>query len=291
MFKKKKPIRKPDCPGSQVRVPEIVIKPPSKSLRIDLREIYKYRNLIWNLVWRDIRIQFDEMYLGVTWAIARPLLMVTIFALFRKFSGANLHVPIPYAVYLYSGLILWFYFLETTTITSKSIQKNASLITKIYFPRAINVIVPVIAGLYSLGIAIIPLFCMMIWQEVYPGWRIVLLPLVLGQCMLLVLAVGTIFASLSLESKDFDKLLSQILYIGLYISPVIFAPGLIPSAARTIYFLNPIAGTLLAFRSCLFDDFPFPWWQWIYSSIATLLLLAIGTVIYKRVEAFIADKL
>ena len=291
MFKKKKPIRKPDRPGSQVRVPEIVIKPPSKSLKIDLREIYKYRNLIWNLVWRDIRIQFDEMYLGVTWATARPLLMVTIFALFRKLSGANLHVPIPYAVYLYSGLILWFYFLETTTITSKSIQKNASLITKIYFPRAINVIVPVIAGLYSLGIAIIPLFCMMIWQEVYPGWRIVLLPLVLGQCMLLVLAVGTIFASLSLESKDFDKLLSQILYIGLYISPVIFAPGLIPSAARTIYFLNPIAGTLLAFRSCLFDDFPFPWWQWIYSSIATLLLLAIGTVIYKRVEAFIADKL
>ncbi len=291
MFKKKKPIRKPDRPGSQVRVPEIVIKPPSKSLKIDWREIYKYRHLIWNLVWRDIRIQFDEMYLGVTWATARPLLMVTIFALFRKFSGANLHVPIPYAVYLYSGLILWFYFLETTTITSKSIQKNASLITKIYFPRAINVIVPVIAGLYSLGIAIIPLFCMMIWQEVYPGWRIVLLPLVLGQCMLLVLAVGTIFASLSLESKDFDKLLTQILYIGLYISPVIFAPGLIPSAARTIYFLNPIAGTLLAFRSCLFDDFPFPWWQWIYSSIATLLLLAIGTVIYKRVEAFIADKL
>ncbi len=291
MFKKKKPILKPDRSGSQVRVPEIVIKPPSKSLNIDLREIYKYRNLIWNLVWRDIRIQFDEMYLGVTWATARPLLMVTVFALFRKLSGANLHVPIPYAVYLYSGLILWFYFLETTTITSKSIQKNASLITKIYFPRAINVIVPVIAGLYSLGIAIIPLFCMMIWQEVYPGWRIVLLPLVLGQCMLLVLAVGTIFASLSLESKDFDKLLSQILYIGLYISPVIFAPGLIPSAARTIYFLNPIAGTLLAFRSCLFDDFPFPWWQWIYSSIATLLLLAIGTVIYKRVEAFIADKL
>ena len=291
MFKKKKPIRKPDRPGSQDRVTEIVIKPPSNSLKIDLREIYKYRNLIWNLVWRDIRIQFDEMYLGVTWATARPLLMVTIFALFRKLSGANLHVPIPYAVYLYSGLILWFYFLETTTITSKSIQKNASLITKIYFPRAINVIVPVIAGLYSLGIAIIPLLCMMIWQEVYPGWRIVLLPLVLGQCMLLILAVGTIFASLSLESKDFDKLLSQILYVGLYISPVIFAPGLIPSAARTIYFLNPIAGTLLAFRSCLFDDFPFPWWQWIYSSIATLLLLAIGTVIYKRVEAFIADKL
>ena len=275
----------------RVHQQEIVIRPPSKSLNLDLRELYQYRNLIWNLIWRDIRIQFDEMYLGVTWATARPLLMVTIFALFRKLSGANLYVPIPYVVYLYSGLILWFYFLETTSITSKSIQKNASLITKIYFPRVINFIVPVIAGLYSLGIAILPLFCMMIWQEVYPGWRLVLLPLVLGQCMLLVLAVGTIFASLSLESKDFDKLLSQILYIGLYVSPVIFAPGLIPSAARIIYFLNPIAGTLLAFRSCLFDDFPFPWWQWIYSIIATLLLLAIGTVTYKRMEAFIADKL
>lgn len=270
---------------------EIVIKPPSKSLNLDLKEIYRFRYLIGNLVWRDIRVQFNAMYLGVIWATVRPLLMVTIFAVFRNWSGASLHVPIPYSVYVYSGLILWFYFTEATTATSKALEKNASLITKIYFPRVINLIVPAIASLYGLGVAMFPLFCMMVWQGVYPGWRIFLLPFVLLQCMLLVNGVGTLFAALSLESKDFDKLLNQILYIGLYVSPVFFAPGLIPEKGRLIYFLNPIAGTLLAFRSVLFNDFPFPLWQFIYSIIATIVLLVIGLIIYQRVEAFIADKL
>jgi lipopolysaccharide transport system permease protein len=285
------PRRLPKDYNRQIHSQEIVIKPPSNSLHFDFQEIYKYRYLIWNFVWRDIRLQFDEMYLGAIWATARPLLMVTLFTLFRDLSGANLHVHIPYAIYVYSGLIFWFYFIEATSATSQAIQKNAGLITKIYFPRIINLIVPAIASLYGLGIAMLPLFCMTIWQGVYPGWRVVLLPAVLLQCMLLVLGVGTIFAVLSLQSKDFDKLLSQIFYIGLYISPVIFAPELIPHKARFIYFLNPMAGTLLAFRSCLFNEFAFPVWQWIYSIGATLILMSIGLVTYQKMEAFLADKL
>lgn len=271
---------------------ETIIKPPSSSLKIfSFREIYHYRHLILNLVRRDIKVQFNQMYLGFLWATARPLLMVAIFALFRNFSGANLHVPIPYAVYVYSGLILWFYFLEATSLTAKSLEKNASLITKVYFPRIISLIVPVLASFYSFCVAMFPLMIMMLWQGVYPNWKLILLPVVLVQCMLLILAVGLIFAALSLDSKDFDKLLNQILYIGLYVSPVIFAPGLIPEAARPIYFLNPMAGTLLGFRATLFGEFPFPLWQWLYSVVATFFLLGIGMVIYQKVEAFIADKL
>lgn len=270
---------------------QIIIKPPSKSILIDFREVYRFRHLLGNLVWRDIRVQFDQMYLGAIWATVRPLLMVGIFALFKNLSGANLHVKIPYSIYVYSGLILWFYFIETTSQTSKSLEKNANLITKVYYPKVINFMVPVIAGLYNFGIAMLPLLLMMVWQEVYPGWRVLLLPLVIFQCMLLVLAVGTLFATLSLESKDFDKLLGQILFLGLYISPVLFAPGLVPQAARTIYFLNPMAGTLLAFRSSLFNDFEFPWSQWLYAMVATVVLLGIALVFYRRAEAYIADKL
>lgn len=270
---------------------EIIIKPPSKSIFIDFHEIYRFRHLLGNLVWRDIKVQFDQMYLGAIWATVRPLLMVSIFALFRHLSGANLHVNIPYPIYVYSGLILWFYFIEATSNTARSLEKNASLITKVYYPRVINLMVPVIANLYNLGIAMLPLLSMMVWQQVYPGWEVLLLPLVVLQCMLLVLAVGALFATLSLESKDFDKLLGQILYIGLYISPVIFAPGLVPNAARPLYFANPMAGTLLAFRGCLFDDFDFPWGQWLYAIVATLVLLLIALAYYHRVEAYIADKL
>ena len=268
-----------------------VIKPPSNSLRFNFAEIYQYRHLMWNLVRRDIKVQFNQMYLGIFWATVRPLLMMSIFALFKTFSGANLHVFIPYSVYVYSGLILWFYFVEATTLTARSLEKNASLITKVYFPRIITMIVPGLASLYGLSVAIFPLLVMMVWQNVYPGWRIIGLPLIIFQCMILVLAVGLIFGSLSLDSKDFDRLLNQILYLGLYVSPVIFAPGLIPEAARPVYFLNPMAGILLAFRSSLFNDFPFPVSQWLYSVLATVLLLAIGLLIYHKVEAFIADKL
>lgn len=276
----------------KITPPETVIRPPSTSLRfLSLREIYQYRHLIFNLVRRDIKVQFNQMYLGVLWATARPLLMVAIFGLFKTLSNANLHVPIPYAVYVYSGLILWFYFLEATTITSKSLEKNANLITKVYFPRIISLIVPILASFYNFCVSAFPLLIMMLWQGVYPGWRIILLPVVIIQCMLLILAVGLIFAALSLDSKDFDKLLNQILYIGLYVSPVIFAPGLIPEAARTIYFLNPMAGILLAFRSTLFADFPFPTTHWLYSVLGTTILLGIGMLIYQKVEAFIADKL
>ncbi len=268
-----------------------VIRPPTNSLRFNFSEIYQYRHLIWNLVRRDIKVQFNQMYLGIFWATVRPLLMMSIFALFKTFSGANLHVPIPYSVYVYSGLILWFYFVEATTLTARSLEKNASLITKVYFPRIITMIVPGLASLYGFSIAILPLVLMMFWQGVYPNWRLIALPVVILQCMFLVLAVGLIFGSLSLDSKDFDRLLNQILYLGLYVSPVIFAPGLIPEAGRPIYFLNPMAGILLAFRSTLFADFPFPFWQWLYSVLATILFLALGLLIYHKVEAFIADKL
>jgi lipopolysaccharide transport system permease protein len=270
---------------------EIVIRPASATLRADFRELYHYRHLLWSLVRRDIRVQFDAMYLGALWSTVRPLLMVTIFALFRSFSGADLHVSIPYFIYVYSGLILWFYFIEATSHTSRAIQKNASLITKVYYPRIINLMVPPLASLYGFGMAMFPLLVMMLVQGVYPGWRVIFLPLAISLAALLSLGVGAIFAVLSLNSMDFDRLLGQILYIGLYVSPVIFAPGLIPESARGIYFANPMAGILQAFRSSLFAAYPFPTWQFIYAVGFSLTVLVIALIVYQRTEVYLADKL
>lgn len=285
----------PNSPESQELEPtrpiEVVIRPAARSLAFNLSELYRYRHLFWSLVRRDIKLQFESTYLGVAWVTARPLLMVALFALFKRFSGANMHVPIPYILYVYSGLILWFYFIEATTFTSRAIQKNASLITKVYYPRVINLLVPPLASLYGLGIAVIPLIVMMIWQNVMPGWQFVLLPLVTLGTALLSLATGTVFSVLSLNSMDFDKLLGQILYVGFYVSPVLFAPGLIPESARTLYYANPIAGLLIAFRSVFFSDYPFPTWEFVYALIATLLLTFGALVIYQRAEIYLADKL
>ncbi len=270
---------------------EIVIRPPEKLAGFDFRELYRFRHMFWSKVWRDIRLQFNEMYLSVFWSVSRPLAMLAVFAFIKKSSGANMHVSIPYSLYLYSGLILWFYFVESLSSSSRSIAKDANLIKKIYFPRMMTPLVPVFSNLFGLFIGLVPLAVMMIWQGVVPGWRIVLLPLVLVLCMTLSLGAGTMFASLSLASKDSEKMLKLILYLGLFVSPVIYSPDMLTERAKIIFSLNPMVGILLSFRSCLFAEFPFPLWENLYSASFALLLLVVGTTMFRRAEMYFADKL
>lgn len=270
---------------------EILIKPPTSLGHLNIRELYEYRYMMWSMVWRDIRLQFDNLYLGFFWASARPLLMLLVFIFFKRFSNANLYNAIPFNLYFYSGIILWYYFLEATTAVERSISKDANLIKKVYFPRIITPLVRVIACLYTLALAVIPLVIMMLWHSLYPDWKIILFPIVLLQCILLCLGVGIIFAALALTKRDYDRFLSLILYVGMFVSPVIYSPQMIPAKAHIFYFLNPMAGTLLAFRACLFHHFPFPFYQFLYSCLFSTVCLIIGMKIFKKAESYFADAL
>ncbi len=271
---------------------EIVIEPPSGLVHLNLRELYEFRHMLWSMIWKSIRIQFSELYLKFFWTFARPLAMLGVFIFIKNYSGANMHVSnISYSLYLYSGLIIWFYFVESTNATAKSVEKDAALMKKIYFPRLISPLVPLVSNLYSFGISAIPLVVMIIWQGTYPGWKLLLLPLVILQCMILILGTGTMFASFSLFSKDAERFLKLVLYLGLFVSPVIYSPDKIHAKSQLVYFLNPMAGTLLAFRSCLFNDFPFPFWQWMYSLAFSLVFIIAGIRMYRRADMHFADKL
>src|ERR1043166_7337250 len=140
---------------------EIVIRPARELLRIDLREYYRYRHLLASLIWRDIRLQFDQMYLGFVWASIRPLLYVFVFVAFRNLSEANTHVSIPYPLYVYSGLILWYYFVEASMDTAACLKRDAYLLTKVYYPRLITPVVSVVSNLVGFGMACAPLAIMM----------------------------------------------------------------------------------------------------------------------------------
>lgn len=269
----------------------IIIRPVTRLSWEEFREFFRFRHLLWNMILKSIRMDFGDMTLGFLWAVARPVAMVAIFTFIRNKSGANLYVEIAYPLYLYSGLIYWFHFRDATMATAKSIMKDAVLMKRVYFPRIITPIVPGLAQLYNLGLAMIPLAAMMVWFGVYPGWRMLLLPFVLLQTTLLIIGVGLIFACLILARTDFEKLLNICLYLGLFVSPVIFAPEMIPKAGRWLYFANPMAGNLLAFRSCLFDGFPFPVWQFLYSCGAAALCFIGGLRVYRKAEIFIADRI
>jgi len=271
--------------------PVTLIEPPQGLDLARLRELPKHRALLAALVRRQIRLDFSRMHLGVAWAMARPLVMLGVFGLFRHLSEARIGVTIPYPLYLYAGLIYWFSFTETVTGVAGSIRRDAGLIRKVYYPRLLTPLVPVIANLLSLTVASLPLVAMMAWWRIGPGWSILLLPLVLLQTSALALGLGLVFAALTLASRDWERFLALALYVGLFVSPVIFGPEMIPEEALIALYANPMAGTLLAFRAAIFDVLAFPWAAWSWSLACSIGILAAGVATFQRIERGLADRL
>ena len=270
---------------------EIVIRPPGAFAHLDLGELWRYRGTLWRKVAQKIRIQYDDMWLGLFWAVARPLIMVVVFWAFRDLSQAQTGVHIPYVLYVYSGLVAWFYFTEVSTSVAMSLFRDAGLIQKVYFPRLISPLSQLLGETYTLALASIPLIIMMVSFGEYPGWNLLLLPAVLVQLMLLALGVGTVFSSLILVSRDWERVLQVSLSFGLWVSPVIYSLAMIPKRYAAIYLANPLSGSLLALRATLFDSLEFPWGAWAYAFVFSVALAGIGLVLFQRSERNLADRL
>lgn len=270
---------------------EVVIKPPAQSGFIDIQELIRFRGLLWSMSRRQVKAEFGDLHLGIFWVLARPLLMTVIFVFFRYVSNANTGVSIPYAAYLYSGLILWFFFTESVSRAAAAIGTDGALMKKVYFPRLLSPLSGILAQLSGLAIASAPLLLIMIYYGLAPGWNLLLLPAVLLQTMLLAFGAGCLFAALSTLSRDWERLLSLLLYIGLFVSPVIFAPEMLPKAAQSIHMLNPMSGTLLGFRAALFADYALPLHEWLYSLAFSGVLGLMGVYAFQRAERTFMDRI
>jgi lipopolysaccharide transport system permease protein len=274
-----------------VALEEVVIRPPGRFVHLSLRELWRYRHTLVRKAKQRVRTQYDDMVLGFVWAVARPLIMVGVFWAFRGLANAQVGVTIPYPLYVYSGLVFWFYFTEATTATAMSLQRDAGVIQKIYFPRLVSPISHLLAETYTLGLAAVPIAAMMLATGEYPGWHILLLPLVLLQLLILALGLGTLFSALVLKSRDWERTLKFVFYVGLWLSPVIYAVEMIPEHWKLLYLLNPMSGTLLAVRATLFSHFEFHWLSWIYSIAFSLGTLALGLLAFQRAERDLTDRL
>jgi len=270
---------------------ETVIRPAVVPAGVQLRELWQFRHLFVALVWRNVRVEFDATRLGSAWAVARPLLFAAVFAFFRTLSGANTHVEIPYWLYVYSGLLLWTYFTDTATNVAGALRVDAALLTKVYYPRLLTPLVPTVAGLLTVAVGMVPLAIMMVWTGMRPGWPILLLPLVLIPCIFAALGLGLLFSALSIENRDWERVLAYGLTIGLWLSPVIYAPEMIPHGFVDIFHLNPMSGILMGFRAALFDAVTVPVWEWVYSVVASVVLLLIGLWAFRRTELRMVDRL
>ena len=270
---------------------EVVIRPPGAFAHLDLLGLLRARGTLWRKTVQRVRLQYDEMWAGLFWAVARPLIMLAVIAGFRGMSGSNLGVSVSYPLYVYSGLVVWFYFTEATNAVASSLQRDAGIIQKVYYPRLISPLSCIGAETYNLGLAAIPLSILMAVFGAHPSWNILLLPLVLAQLMVLALGLGLVFSSLILLSRDWDRILRFGLYVGFWLSPVFYSSAMVPAQHSTLYFANPMSGSLVAMRSALFSDCPFPMREWAYAVAAALGLLAVGLAMFQRSERHLADRL
>jgi homopolymeric O-antigen transport system permease protein len=267
---------------------QIVIDAETGSFGLNLAELWRYRELLYFLTWRDIKVKYKQTALGATWAIIQPLFAMLLFTLI---FGRLAQIPsdgVPYTLFAYAGLVPWTFFSNAVTNSGNSLVGSSTLITKIYFPRVVIPAAAVAAGLMDLAIAFLLLVPMLLYYGIAFGWRLLLLPLFVLLTTLLAVGVGMVMSALNVKYRDVRYALPFLIQLWLFASPVIYPSSLVPEKWKWLLALNPMSGIIEGFRASLFgQDF-----DWMLISIAvglTLILLFVSMLIFRHVENSFAD--
>lgn len=276
------------------KLPEIFyeIKPPKGLVSIDFKEIWQYRDLLYILVWRNVKIRYKQTVVGIGWAIFQPLMTMVIFTVF---FGLLIKVPtdnVPYAIFVYTGLLYWNYFSTALTSTSDSLVTDESIIKKVYFPRIIVPVSTTITPLIDFLVAFLILFMLMAFYHFMPNlWGILLIPVLMLVTFMASSGLGIFLASLNVKYRDVRYILGFFIQLLMYITPVIYPASIIPERFRWIFYLNPMAGVITLARDSLLHHLPFNWMLLGTSFGISLLLILIGLFYFRRTERFFADVL
>jgi lipopolysaccharide transport system permease protein len=262
----------------------------SNGLKAVWQSLWKARELLVFLAWRDIVVKYKQAVLGVTWAVLRPVLTTMVFTLV---FGKIARLPsgdIPYPLLVLSGITLWLYFANTVNDCGNSLVANSTLISKVYFPRLVVPASCVIANLVDLTITVLLLCGMLVWFGVGLKSTIVFLPFVVLALAMLTVGLGIWAAALNAKYRDVSFIMPFLVTFGLYLSPIGFSSGAIPEQWRIIYGLNPVVGLVDGFRFALFGhQYPFQFWTLAYSSVLALVFIVTGILYFRHVERDIVD--
>jgi lipopolysaccharide transport system permease protein len=271
--------------------PTFVIRARQRSLKAYLRDLYHARFMFTKLTAAAATMPYQNLALGVVWTMIRPLIFLAVIVFIKQRSGADMGEEVPYVLFVLSGLVLWWYFVDAARASSRSLQRYRGLITKIYFPRAIAPAIPVFARFYDLGFQALVLVGFMIAFGLGPGPAIAALPLVLVAMFMLSLGVGYLFAALGAYVRDLERVLDNTLYVAFFVSPVIYSTNLIPEAFHTPFMvLNPMAGVLEAARMSLFSTVPFDWQPLAIALGVSAVWLIVGLLVFLRLEEEISER-
>ena len=265
-----------------------IIEPSHGWRTLDLKELWAYRELLYVLTARDVKVRYKQTVLGLAWAIIQPVMMMVVFSIF---FGRLAQMPsdgLPYPIFVYAALLPWTFFANAVTASGSSVVSSANLVSKVYFPRLIIPLASVGAGLVDFAISACLLLLLMVWYGV--GWtpNLVLVPLLVVGVMFTALGVGTLLSALTVAYRDFRYAVPFMIQLWLFATPVVYPASLVPAEWRWLLYLNPMAGIVDGFRSAFLGT-PFDFTAIAISLGVAVLLFFIGVAYFEKVERRFAD--
>jgi lipopolysaccharide transport system permease protein len=267
--------------------PLVVIEQRDSWISIDVAELWRNRELLYFLIWRDIKIRYKQTVLGAAWALLQPAFMMLIFTLvFGRLAGGSAGVPYP--LFALAGLVPWTYFANAVSNSGNSLVSNVHLVTKVYFPRLIMPAAAVLSGIVDLFLALLLLGGMMVYYGVRLTPHILMLPILLGLTTLCALTTGMWTSALNVKYRDVRFALPFVIQLWLFASSVVVPSSVIPPHLRWLLYLNPMSAIIEGCRSALFST-PFHWQALGLATSLTLVAFVVAAHFFKRTERGFAD--
>lgn len=251
-------------------------------------DLWRHRELLFFLAWRDILVRYKQTVLGISWVVLRPLLfMVILTVVFGRIARLPSE-DVPYALLVFSGLLPWFLFSNALSECSNSLVTNSHLLSKVYFPRLIVPASTILVSAVDFIISLLVLLLLMLWFGITPSWQLALLPALGIWVGILAFGLGLLFSALTVRYRDFRHIVPFMLQLGIYASPVAYSTNIIPEKLLPFYYLNPIAGVIDAFRWSIIGTQPSVYGV-AYALMITVVLLIGGLIYFRSEESRFAD--
>jgi lipopolysaccharide transport system permease protein len=270
-------------------VPHIHIEPSRGWVSLRLRELWEYRELLYFLIWRDVKVRYKQTVLGAAWAIIQPFFTMVVFSVF---FGKLAKIPsddIPYPIFSYAAMVPWTFFAQGLNQASNSLVRHANLIQKVYFPRLAVPIAKLLAGIVDFVLAFIVLLGMMMAYSIVPTLNALWLPFFLLLALITSLGTALWLSAMNVQFRDVSYIVPFIVQFWMFATPIAYPSSLLPEPWRTLYGINPMAGVVEGFRWALLGTNTAPGPISIVSSLAALTLLVSGALYFRRMEKTFAD--
>jgi len=268
--------------------PLSIIEPSQSWAALDLRAVWTYRELLYFLTWRDVKVRYKQTALGVAWVVMQPLLTTLVFTLFLGRVARMPSDDIPYPLFVFAGLLPWTFFNGAITSSSNSLVGNAHLITKVYFPRVLIPISAVAARLLDFVISFVVLLALMAYYGVGPTRNLLMLPALVALVTLLALGMGMATSALNVKYRDVGVMMPLLLQLWMFASPVVYPVSALPPGWQRLYSLNPLVGVIEGFRASLLGR-GFDWTALGVSTAVAAALLLYAAFSFRRMETHFAD--